>query len=236
MAQWYYARDGAQSGPVDDAALRQLASTGGLAPADLVWKEGMAEWVPASRIKALFPGGGGGGGATAPAAVATPAASAEFATRAASTGTLSYHSGGAGASVTPRTVDLLRQTKPWVRLFSVLMFIGFGFVILYCLLMLFATSFAGGTRGAGVGLVASLFMGAFGLLYFFPALFLWRYASGIGKLMTSGRADDLEESLQAQKSFWKFIGILTAIYLGFVALMVLLIVILGIAGAGGALR
>lgn len=54
-AEWYYAQNGAQNGPVLSATLRQLARAGRLAPGDLVWKQGMAEWVPASRIRGLFP-------------------------------------------------------------------------------------------------------------------------------------------------------------------------------------
>jgi hypothetical protein len=53
--QWWYARDDEQLGPLTPADLRRLASGGGLAPTDLVWREGMSEWAPAARIKGLFP-------------------------------------------------------------------------------------------------------------------------------------------------------------------------------------
>jgi GYF domain 2 len=53
--QWWYARDDQQLGPVSPGDLRRLASGGGLAPTDLVWREGMTEWAPAVRIKGLFP-------------------------------------------------------------------------------------------------------------------------------------------------------------------------------------
>jgi GYF domain 2 len=53
--QWWYARGDDQLGPVSPADLRRLAAGGNLAPADLVWREGMAEWAPAARIKGLFP-------------------------------------------------------------------------------------------------------------------------------------------------------------------------------------
>jgi hypothetical protein len=53
--QWWFARGDEQFGPVSAAELRRLASTGGLSPGDLVWREGLAEWAPAARLKGLFP-------------------------------------------------------------------------------------------------------------------------------------------------------------------------------------
>ncbi len=66
--QWWYARGDEQFGPVSAAELRRLASTGSLSPGDLVWREGLAEWAPAARLKGLFP--------EAPAAPAPPRDSA----------------------------------------------------------------------------------------------------------------------------------------------------------------
>ena len=53
--QWYYARDDKQHGPVSGAELKQLAASGRLLAADLVWREGLEEWAPAGRLKGLFP-------------------------------------------------------------------------------------------------------------------------------------------------------------------------------------
>lgn len=52
---WYYARNGNRYGPVSPEALRQLAQEGGLKPEDLVWREGLDDWVPAARLKGVFP-------------------------------------------------------------------------------------------------------------------------------------------------------------------------------------
>lgn len=51
--QWYYATDGRQNGPVEARALKQLAADGRLRPDDLVWKDGMKDWVPTSSVKGL---------------------------------------------------------------------------------------------------------------------------------------------------------------------------------------
>jgi hypothetical protein len=51
---WFYADGGGQVGPVDAKRLRELASAGVLRPDTSVWKEGLAEWIPASKLKGLF--------------------------------------------------------------------------------------------------------------------------------------------------------------------------------------
>src|SRR6185503_8885822 len=48
---WYYASGGQQQGPVDDAQFEALIQSGQIKPADLVWKEGMANWQPLSTVR-----------------------------------------------------------------------------------------------------------------------------------------------------------------------------------------
>jgi hypothetical protein len=54
-ADYHYSRDGQTFGPVSVEQLRELAARGQLGGNDLIWKEGMAEWVPAARFKGLIP-------------------------------------------------------------------------------------------------------------------------------------------------------------------------------------
>lgn len=53
--QWFYSKNGQRNGPVAGSILKQLARSGELAVSDLVWREGMAEWAPAAKVKGLFP-------------------------------------------------------------------------------------------------------------------------------------------------------------------------------------
>jgi len=53
-AEWYYAHDGQQAGPISALELKQLADAGRLRPDDLVWQEGMKDWTPARKVKGLF--------------------------------------------------------------------------------------------------------------------------------------------------------------------------------------
>ena len=50
MDQWYYGKDGQQQGPVDIETIRSMLTSGQLAPSDLVWKEGMANWTAISQV------------------------------------------------------------------------------------------------------------------------------------------------------------------------------------------
>jgi ribosomal protein L7/L12 len=52
--QWYYTKERQQTGPVDFAKLKELATTGQIAATDLVWKAGMLSWLPASQIPGLL--------------------------------------------------------------------------------------------------------------------------------------------------------------------------------------
>jgi hypothetical protein len=52
--EWYYAHDGQQAGPVSAVELKQLADAGKLRPDDLVWQEGVKDWIPARKVKGLF--------------------------------------------------------------------------------------------------------------------------------------------------------------------------------------
>jgi uncharacterized membrane protein len=55
MNEWYYAREGKQSGPVSFEQLAELARNGGLnRTKDLVWTSTMKDWLPAGEVPELF--------------------------------------------------------------------------------------------------------------------------------------------------------------------------------------
>ncbi len=47
MADWYYLKHGEQKGPVSSEFITELAKSGQLQRTDLVWTEGMQDWLPA---------------------------------------------------------------------------------------------------------------------------------------------------------------------------------------------
>jgi hypothetical protein len=53
-AVWYFIRNGNRQGPVATRELRRLARSGAVTQQDLVWKDGMANWAPAAKVRGLF--------------------------------------------------------------------------------------------------------------------------------------------------------------------------------------
>lgn len=53
--QWHFSINGKQAGPISSSELKQLASSGRLSRNDLVWKDGLPNWVAAEKLKGLFP-------------------------------------------------------------------------------------------------------------------------------------------------------------------------------------
>jgi hypothetical protein len=66
---WYIARGEQQLGPFTVFELKEMGMAGKVEPTDAVWKEGMPNRVPATRVKGLLP--------TEPAAAGAPAQSAQ---------------------------------------------------------------------------------------------------------------------------------------------------------------
>lgn len=52
--EWYYAKNNKRCGPVSAPEMKRLAQTGELRPEDLVWREGVEDWMPARKVKGLF--------------------------------------------------------------------------------------------------------------------------------------------------------------------------------------
>lgn len=59
---WYVAIKGQRQGPLSPAQLKQMASAGLLGPADLLWKEGMSEWIRCDTVKGLLTSSEAAGG------------------------------------------------------------------------------------------------------------------------------------------------------------------------------
>src|SRR5689334_4198982 len=71
--QWYYAAGGQQQqGPTSIEALVSMIRQGRLNAGDLVWRDGMGDWLPASQVPELA-GAFGGGIPLAPPAQPAPA-------------------------------------------------------------------------------------------------------------------------------------------------------------------
>lgn len=238
--QWYYSQAGKQLGPVTLDQLQGLAGSGQLRASDLVWNEKMSNWTAAGQVGELATLTATAPVAAHPSTARPQAASPAQPARAgavpvsaatAAAGSISYEGLSMdAAALSERGMTALRQTKPWARFIAILMFILGGFVAIVGLI--FMIGMMPGPRGMqGVGAVMGLIYIAMAMLYIAPAIFLNRYASRLGSLMNTRRNQDLDAALEAQKSFWKFVGITAAIVIGIYLVILLVAVIGGIAAS-----
>ena len=51
---WYICKDGTAFGPTTFAQLRDIATKGTQQPDDLIWRDGLPDWIPAGKAHSLF--------------------------------------------------------------------------------------------------------------------------------------------------------------------------------------
>ncbi len=132
--------------------------------------------------------------------------------------------------ITPLMAQHLLATRPWVLFLSILGFIGCGLMVVGALSMM---GMGGRPRGLfrpppdAPGLIHLVMAGLPGLIHLVmaglsaaTAWLLFKYAAAIKASRYSGSSGYMELALRRQKSFWRFMGIMTivvmAIYLALV--------------------
>jgi hypothetical protein len=101
---------------------------------------------------------------------------------------------------------------------SVVLFFSAGFTMLMGTVVggiTLAAGMASGGRSQALGAIGAVLLGllyvGLGAMYVPPALFLHRYARALSGLALRPTSDALEQALGHQKSFWKYIGIMTLV-------------------------
>ena len=138
-----------------------------------------------------------------------------------------------GLSIDSNSKLHLAEAARWGRFLAIIGFILCGLIVLLGLFAgtMFAT-LAGaystneyGPSGAGMmagmgGIFSVLFI-VMALIYFFPCLFLFRFASNMKTALLTNEQDKLNASFQNLKACLRFVGILTIIILCFYILGIL---------------
>ncbi len=127
---------------------------------------------------------------------------------------------------------ILDATRPWVRLMGIVGYISVGIMIV--------AGVGAGLAGMAVGDVATaslmIVYPLVAVLYIFPAMYLMRYASRINEFVATGQSQMLVAALDAQRSFWKYVAILTLVSLAlglvFAVLAVMVGIVAGMASTG----
>ena len=135
----------------------------------------------------------------------------------------------AASPVSATILDTLKQTRPWVRFISILLFICSALGVLAFVVILLSGMLGGLSSVADTPtMLMFMFQMLSLLLYLIPAYYLFKYSAAIGTLLKGGGEAELEAALGYQKSFWRFSGILTLICLVLGALGILAAVLIPI--------
>ncbi len=133
-------------------------------------------------------------------------------------------------------LESLKKTRPWVMFLSILGYLAAGLMVLMGLFMMMAGSamtkaVATGPLGSVAPFLAFIYI-AFGGVYLIPSTLLWRYAEGIRKYSRSGGSmQELAGAIEKQTSFWRFVGIMTAVLLVLYVLGIFLVMIFAMSRA-----
>lgn len=132
-----------------------------------------------------------------------------------------------GAMVSEQSIEMLRQTRPWVMLMGVLCFIGSAFMLLGGLGMMAMGALASATAKSAAPMALGVVYIPLAGLYIYPGLKLTKYGGAIGRLLQTRASVDLDAALEQQKSFWKFAGITTI-----VMIVLYIVLIIGMMAVG----
>ena len=141
--------------------------------------------------------------------------------------------------IDPLTKSYLWEIARWAKFLSII-----GFIL--CLLILLGGLFfssslsyfsAGnetiqdGVNPTGLGVTMAFVYIILVVVYFFPCLFLYRFSTKMKAALNGNAQDQLNLSFQNLKSLFKYVGIITIIFLAVYGL-VLVLAILGLAARG----
>jgi len=129
--------------------------------------------------------------------------------------------------------DFLKETAKWAYFLSIIGFVFLGLFVILAFFMFSAGSALGSMSGMGaLGAMGGAAIGVvyllIALLYFFPILYLFKFASKTRKAFAENNTELLTDGIESLKSHYKFVGILMIIVISFYAVV---FVIAGIAAA-----
>ena len=220
---YHVAQNGQQLGELSEEQIQQMLASGQLSAQDLCWREGMDGWKSVGEVFAA----------------AVPAAAAVRNPYAAPGARQVQSQAPVEAGVSARTIDLLRRTRPWVVFLAVLGAIGSVFLIIGALA---ALALGGAVTKAMMGselegapkwlpMAMAGVYAIIALLYVIPVIKMFKYSGAVKSLVRTRSLRDLESALEYQRSFWKFIGLTTAVFMAVYLLIGILAAGFGAAAA-----
>jgi hypothetical protein len=202
--RWWYRKNGAETGPVDETALQQMLAAGNVGPDDLVWTDGMGQWAPARNAPGLL-----------------PVQSAPWLQEGwrGPVGARAEEKNGLSASL----CKAASNSRFWVVFIAVIAFV---YAALAILTGIFAL-----VQGANQHLPPVVAGGLFALILAVDVaaggFLLTTYASRVANLKHDNHEIGLEKALDTLRTFWVYISINLIVYLAFLVFVVVWAIAVG---------
>jgi hypothetical protein len=121
--------------------------------------------------------------------------------------------------LTENSLNFMTEVVKWAKFLAICSFVGLGIMVLFGLGMIIL-QFEGLGNGIQV-VVMGIFYILMAVLYFFPAMYLYRFATASAEAIENLNDDTLEDGLENLKSLFRFTGILTIIVLSLYAVIII---------------
>lgn len=124
----------------------------------------------------------------------------------------------------------LREASKWARFIAIVGFVMVGLMVLGALVVAFTFSnfenefFPAALGGVGIALLYLVIAA----IYFFPILYLFRFAQASTRSVKNSNSSDLVEAMRNLKSHYLYIGVLLIVFIGIYALFFLAMIIGGV--------
>lgn len=125
----------------------------------------------------------------------------------------------------------LKEISSWATFFAVLGFIGVGLMALVAIIVVAVVPFIptdGSDQLAAfpMALIGGLYF-ALAVLYFFPVLYLFRFASKMKLALMESNVLRVDDAFKNMKSHFKFMGIMTIVIFSLYVLAAIAVVVMG---------
>ncbi len=132
-----------------------------------------------------------------------------------------------GLRITPEVRQYWKEIAAWALFFAILLYIVFGLVSLFALML----TFSGGIAGFISGIFVIALYGAF---LFFPAYFYAQFSTQMKQALNTDNVLMLDQAFLNLKRFYRYVGILFIVMvgLGILAFLVFGVALMNSGGSG----
>jgi uncharacterized protein involved in cysteine biosynthesis len=144
--------------------------------------------------------------------------------------------------LTSQAESFLGETAKWATFLAIVGFIGLGLTLLGGVFFISAGDTISRAQAMQGGAAAPFPMAAMGIFYiitavitFFPILYLLKFANTMKSALASKSTDKLTEAFENMKSHYKFLGIITIIFIALFILLFIFGIVAAVSAATGAM-